>query len=77
MDTAFNEVRTLDEFAKRWPELPWDRPVQMPSPVTSETHYACRMCLAQTVQHGVFRAREIEDLPTDVNDVLKHIREEH
>jgi hypothetical protein len=59
---------------KEYPFIQWREPIAVASiDDPSTTHYACRICIGE----AGLRGNEIPDLPTDPEEVRKHIAEVH
>lgn len=65
---------TLEQLERRLPQIKWREPLMVASIETpDEKHYACRVCIANSTLHGWM----IPSLPTDPEDMRKHIESEH
>lgn len=62
---------TLYLLGKLYPNIPWREPIK----VTQGEHerYACRICIANFGLNG----SDVSELPTDPDEVARHIEAEH
>ena len=64
---------TLTALEETYPWVAWREPIAMSGPGVVATRYACRVCIAN---HGI-TGEDVVDLPTEADDVRRHIEAEH
>jgi len=66
-------MRTAAQLERDHPNVAWRTPIVMRESPNGKEHYACRFCIAFSGLQG----RTIASLPTDPDEVRRHIREAH
>jgi|HubBroStandDraft_1064217.scaffolds.fasta_scaffold142217_4 hypothetical protein len=65
--------KEFDAYLQReFPDIPWGEPIAV-SLFGGKPHYACRLCVSRDGLHGA----RVHTLPTDIEEVRKHITENH